>query len=324
MDTPPTSGPPQPSLHVIVGAGPIGSAVAEELAGAGHPVRIVTRSGSGPVHPGIERITADAADSAGLCDIAAGAAAIYNCANPPYHRWSVDWPPLAASLVVTAEQTGAVLATASNLYGYGPVAEPMRPDMPLRTTSKKGKIRARMWNDALAAHDEGRIRTVEVRGSDYIGPGAQSHLGGRVIPKLLTGRKVSVLGSADQAHSWTYTRDMAHALVATAVNPQAWGRAWHAPSNPPRTQREAIDDLARVAGVAPIAVGTVPALALRLLGLANPVMRELPEMMYQFTAPFVLDDSETRQLLGLQPTPWDEVLAATLASFGAQVSRVGG
>ena len=36
------------ALHVIVGAGPVGSAAADHLADAGHRVRVVTRSGGGP------------------------------------------------------------------------------------------------------------------------------------------------------------------------------------------------------------------------------------------------------------------------------------
>ena len=40
------------ALHVIVGAGPIGSATALQLAGRGEQVRIVTRSGGAPGPPG--------------------------------------------------------------------------------------------------------------------------------------------------------------------------------------------------------------------------------------------------------------------------------
>ncbi len=309
----------QAPLHVVIGAGPIGSAVAEILADSGARVRIVTRSGSGPERRGIERVAADAADAARLSDLTTGAVALYNCANPPYHRWATDWPPLAAAMLAAAQSCGAVLVTASNLYGYGPVSGPMRPDMPPAATTRKGRVRAAMWTDALAAHRAGRIRAVEVRGSDYVGPGAESTLGERVIPRLLAGKRVSVIGSADEPHSWTYTRDMAKTLVAAGTDPRAWGRAWHAPSNPPRTQREAIDDLAAVAGVPPVHVGTVPRFALRALGLVNPTIREVPEMLYQFTAAFEIDDSATRAVLGLQPTPWVEVLAATLRSYGAAV-----
>src|SRR5690349_9129107 len=97
------------NLHVVVGAGVIGNAVADR-----RDVRVVTRSGAGPVHPLIERVAADATDAGRLAELATGAAALYNCASPAYNRWPIDWPPLAAALLTAAERTGAVLATASN------------------------------------------------------------------------------------------------------------------------------------------------------------------------------------------------------------------
>ena len=92
MSEGPTTNPPA-GRHVIVGAGPVGSATARLLAARGEQVVVVTRSGSGPELPGVLRVRADAADSAALAGPARGAAVIYNCANPPYHRWASDWPP---------------------------------------------------------------------------------------------------------------------------------------------------------------------------------------------------------------------------------------
>ena len=90
------------------------------------------------------------------------------------------WPQ---AFLEYAERTGAVLATVSNLYGYGPVDVPMTEDLPLAATGTKARVRVRMWQDAKAANDAGRIRATEVRGSDYICPGAQSMLGDRVMPR---------------------------------------------------------------------------------------------------------------------------------------------
>src|SRR6266536_1896491 len=159
------------ALHVVVAAGPIGSAVAQLLADEGEQVRVVTRRGGGPRHPAVERVAADAADGARLSELARGAVALYNCANPQYHRWPTDWPPIAAALLAAAENSGAVLTTTANLYGYGPVDGPMTEDTPLASTGRKGRVRTRMWLDALAAHDAGRVRATEARASDFIGPG---------------------------------------------------------------------------------------------------------------------------------------------------------
>lgn len=303
------------SKHVIVGAGPIGTATALLLAGRGEEIVVVTRSGSGPDHPAITRTAADAGSSAAMGEITAGAAAIYNCANPRYHRWQTDWPPIARSLLSAAEGSGAVLVTVSNLYAYGRVSAPMTEDLPLVPNGAKGEVRAQMWRDALAAHEAGRVRVTEVRGSDYVGPRAQSHLGERVVPRLLTGRGVTVMRSADSAHTWTATRDVARLLVTVAQDERAWGRPWHVPSNPPRTQREAVGDLCHVAGVDPVKVREYPRLLIAGMGLFNPLMREFSEVAHQFEGPFILDSTAARRTFNLDPTPWDDLLADVIASF---------
>ncbi|WP_069772423.1 NAD-dependent epimerase/dehydratase family protein [Streptomyces sp. LUP30] len=309
------------SKHLIVGMGPIGSAAARLLSARGEEVVLVSRSGVTPATagladlPGIRPVRLDATDATALGELAAGAAVLYNCAGPAYHRWATDWPPLAAALLAAAERSGAVLATVSNLYGYGAVAAPMTEGTPLDPNSVKGQVRARMWKDALALHQAGRIRTTEIRSSNYIGPHAESPLGARVVPRLLAGRSVQVLRSADTAHSWTYTEDAARLLVTVGGEERAWGCAWHVPSNPPRTQREAVADLAEAAGVSQVRVGEIPTFLLTALGLLNPTVRELREVAYQFEHPFVMDSGAATAAFDLRPTPWTEVLSATADSY---------
>jgi nucleoside-diphosphate-sugar epimerase len=300
------------SLHVIVGSGLIGSTTAGLLAGAGEKVRILTRRGTGPEHPAIERVAADATDTARLRELTAGAAALYNCANPPYHRWPTDWPPLHQAMLGAAEATGAVLVITSNLYGYGPVDRPMTEDMPLAATSVKGRVRAEMWRSALTAHEAGRVRVTEARGSDYLGPGAQSMLSERVVPGLLAGKTVQVPANLDAPHSFTYTADMARTLVTIAADERAWGKPWHVPSNPPMTVREVTAALARIAGLPMPKVTRVPDWLLWTAGVFVPGIREFREVAYQFREPFVLDSSLATRTFGLEPTPMDEALRATI------------
>lgn len=306
-------------LHVVVGSGAIGSAVARQLAAAGRQVRVLTRSGSGPDHELIERRSVDASDEAALVAATADATVIYNCVNPPYNKWATDWPPIAANLLQAAENSGAVLATVSNLYGYGPPTGPMTEESPLAAKYSKAQVRIQMWADALAAHNAGRVRATEVRGSDYVGPGAQSHLGERAIPKLLAGKKISAFGEADQPHTWTYIEDMARMLIVAGSDARAWGKVWHTPSNEPRSQRQALTDMAAIAGAPQPKVGNLPPMMLKLVGLFNPIVRELPDVSYQFEAPFVMDSSAARDTFKLEPTPWDDVLAATLVSYGCGI-----
>ena len=67
------------------------------------------------------------------------------------------------------------------------------------------------------------------------------------------------------------------------------------------------------AGRPPVPVRRVPAAAIRAFGLVSPMMRELADMTYQWTAPYVVDDAESRTWFGIEPTPWDEACRRTVA-----------
>lgn len=300
--------------HVIAGAGQVGTHLARHLIEQGHEVVVVTRSGSGP--EGVKRVAADLADASRLITIVEGADALHNCAGLAYPRWAQDWPPLAAALLGAAEATGAVLVTAGNLYGYGPVDRPMTEDLPLVATGVKGRVRIQMWTDALAAHQAGRARVTEVRSSDYFGPGAtdQTPVGTRFVPSLLAGKAASFLGDPDQPHSWTYLPDVARAMAIAATDERAWGRAWHVPVNPALSARALAVRLCEVAGAPSPRVNRPPALIVRALEMLNPIVRELRETRYQFDRPFVVDSSAFEQTFGMTATPLDVALQATVAS----------
>jgi nucleoside-diphosphate-sugar epimerase len=306
-------------LHVVVGAGPVGLTTAELLVEQGKDVVLVSRSGTGPEiarqeFGAFRREAADAADAGRLVELAEGAVALYNCVNPPsYTVWPEFWPPVAAAFLEAAERTGAVLVTAAALYPYGPVDGPMVEDLPDAATTKKALIRGGMWADAKERHDVGRIKAVEVRGSDYVGPRVSTTTGhiARVAPAALQGKTVRVFGSPDQPHSFTDVRDMARALVRVAGEPSAWGRVWHAPTNPAKTQTEVLHDVAASVGRTIGKVKPMPHVLLSVGGAVVPLLRELRETEYQFAAPYVLDSSDIEEAFGLAPTPWDEVCRAT-------------
>ncbi|NUS10103.1 MAG: NAD-dependent epimerase/dehydratase family protein, partial [Streptomyces sp.] len=214
---------------VVVGAGATGSATAALFARSGVRVRLVSRRGLGPVLPGVERVAADATDADRLTGLTTGADVLVNCAMPPYDDWPAGFPPLASALLSAAERTGAGYVMLGNLYGYGAVDGPFTADLPLAPNSVKGRVRARMWEDALAAHEAGRARVTEVRASDFLGAGAYSPFTILVGDAVLAGLPAAYPGDLDAPHAWCYTGDVAATLVAAAGHPDSWGRAWHVP-----------------------------------------------------------------------------------------------
>ncbi len=294
------------SEHVIVGAGAVGSATALLLAERGEHVRVISRRGTGPEHPAIERLAADATDAERLTGLATGATALYNCANPQYHQWLTDWPPLAAALLTAAERSGAVLASMSNLYGYGPVDGPITQKTPLAATHPKLRLRAQMWQDALAAHEAGRIRATEVRASDYIE--ANSLLSSAIGKPLLAGSRGYSPWPLDVPHSWTSIADCARSLVTVAADEQAYGQAWLVPTNPALTVRQLATQFTDVNGAPKAKLMPIPYPVMWTTGLFSPMIKELRTTRYQFTSPFVIDSSATTAAFGLEPTPIDAAL----------------
>lgn len=311
-------------LHVIVGAGPVGVALATRLAGEGHHVRVLTRSGRDLKVPDVESIAVDASDIAALTSRVTGASVLYNCANPgSYTQWEKLWPPLAASILSAAERSGAVLATASNLYGYGRVDAPMTRRTPLRPSDHKGALRARMWQQALAAHESGRVRVTELRSSDYIGPTlpVSSGLLARYGDATLQGRTATVFADPDQPHTWTAIDDVAATLAVLGRDERAWGSAWIAPSNPPATVREVLRGLAEQIGAVEPRMRQVPGWLLRTGAIAVPLLREVAGILYQFEAPFVADGSETTQVFGVAASPWQPLLAETAQAWSERAGK---
>ncbi len=300
---------------LVLGSGPVGTAIAELLTSRGEQVVLASRSGRGPAVPGVVRETVDARDPEAVARLAQGRTVLYNALNPSgYGRWAAEWPLMWRSLTGAAEASGALLATVGNLYGYGPPDGPMREDSPLRPRGAKARIRVQMWREAERAHRDGRFPALEVRAADYVGPGTLSAVSG-ALGAAVAGRTARVLGSPDQPHSWTYPPDVAALVVAAAADPTAHGRAWHVPSNPPRTQRELVTDVARAAGLEAPTVRPTPSAILRLAGLVDPEARAVREVTYQFTRPFVIDDTAARDHFGLRPTPWTDVVAATASDL---------
>ncbi|MFF3210477.1 NAD-dependent epimerase/dehydratase family protein [Streptomyces sp. NPDC002886] len=296
------------SVHVVTGAGPIGTATARLLAASGERVRVVTRGGGGPEHPLVERVAADITDGDRLTELLRGARTLYNAAAPAYQDWRTAFPPLAASLLAAAGRAGTDYVMLGNVYGYGPVDGPLSPGLPLRPTSDKGRVRAAIWEEALAAHEAGRVRVAEVRASDYLGDRALSLFTWTVVPAVLAGTEALLPVGLDEAHAWSYVDDVARTLIAVGGREDTWGRAWHVPSTSELSVRALADRLAETAGAPEPRLRRMTPGELAEQVARDAVMAEIPEMAYMYDAALRLDASDTEAVLGVRATPLDLVL----------------
>lgn len=302
-------------LHVIIGSGQIGPQVAERLLARGLRVRLVRRSSTHASPRGAESVRADVTDPAQATEASRGASVVYHTGNPRYHRWAQELLPLARGIVAGASAAGARLVVLDNLYAYGvPPDGRISETTPLAPVSKKGALRAEAAQLLLAAHTRGAVPVTLLRPSDFVGPGVgNSLLGERFWTKLFAGKPVEVLGDPAQPHSFSYGPDVADALVTLAfAEDDAYGTVWHPPVLPAEPTRVWVERFAALAGVAPRTQALTP-LLLRLAGLFIPEAGELPEMLYQWRSPFILDDTRFRARFGAAPTPRERVVAETFA-----------
>lgn len=305
--------------HLVIGSGPVGTAVASELLAGGHHVRILTRRGTGPTEA--ELLCGDASDANVVTAAAKGAAAIHNCANPAYNRWAKDWPPLADAILAAARTNGSVVAITGNLYPYGPVDGPMSVTTPERPSSTKGLIRQRMWDQARHLAAEGHIPgAVEVRGSDYVGA-CPSVLTMMVLPRFAAHKGAALPADLDAPHTWTDPADAGRLLATVATTPSAWGQVWHVPSPEPISVRELAQRAAVAADVPFTTLRTLPQIVLRSAGIFDTMARSFAEMTYQFRAPFVLDASATVAAFGPRHSSLDSMIAANAEYFRGELAR---
>lgn len=305
------------SRSLVVGAGPIGLAVSRLLVVRGDDVVVATRRRTSV--EGATPFVLDAGEAAAFVATARGRDRIFLCTNPPYTDWPAQWPPIFSSAVQAAAESGADLIVMGNLYPYGRPDGRMSEGSPETTAESKGLVRRAGWELVRTASERGELRAVEVRASDYFGPGAgaAAHLGSRFFRPLLAGRTARVVGEPRMPHSWSYLPDIAETLVAASGYSGQWSRVWHVPSSS-ELSRQLIADQLALGYHSGRTVAGYPAWILRRVASVNAMMREIVASSYQFTAPYLLDSAETERELAVTATSWDAALATTVTSYGGR------
>jgi nucleoside-diphosphate-sugar epimerase len=304
--------------HVVLGAGQVGPILAEKLVALGHDVRLVSRKQPRAV-PGAHWISADLTDVDAARAVVRGATAVYHCANPMrYDQWESLLPPLSRAIGEAVAGSGAHLVVLDNLYMYGaPEGGVIRDDSPIAPQSRKGVLRARLAEEFFEGQRRGDYALSMLRAPDFFGAhAARSSTFHPIFYRRLARGKISpVLGQPDLPHAHAYIPDVARALLLLGTRPQPSASAWLGPATWNGTVRALFGVFARLAdrNVRP---WQVPGWLWPVLGLFDPEIRGVPEMLHQWNAPMTLDDSRFRRAFDFEPTPIDRAVAETLATHG--------
>ena len=302
-------------LSVVIGTGALGLAVMDELVAKGKDVRLVNRNGKADVPSSVAVVKADATDTAAIREACEGAAVIYHCAAPHYGSWKELFPPLMQGIIDVAENVGAKLIYADNLYMYGLPKGKLSEELPNAPISEKGKVRAQVADMLLNASRNGKIKAAIGRGSDFFGERVKtSALGNQVFGAMLENKPASVLGNIDLPHTYTYIRDFAKGLVILSEHEEALGEVWHIPSDETITTRKiieqiyAIDDKEATFRIA-------PKLIVSIMAMFNKNMKDIKEMLYLYENPFVVEHNKFEKTFGMTATPRELALKETIAWY---------
>jgi nucleoside-diphosphate-sugar epimerase len=302
---------PSRELHVVLGAGQIGPRVAERLLAKGHRVRLVRQQAQTSSRRGLEIVSGDMSDPAFAVRATQGASVVYDCMNPAYHRWAEQLLPLARGALLGATKASARLVALDCLYMYGRPQGAMSETTPMNPCSKKGELRVKLAEMRMGAHQRGEARVTIGRASDFFGSNLPySAWSDRFYQRALRGAAVECMGDPDMPHAYTYVEDIARALVTLGERDEASGQVWHLPTNAAESTQALATRLGDALGMS-IRVKRVPLWLMKIVGVFEPFLREVQEMVYQWEVPFMVDDSKFRAAFGYGATPTHTAVQAT-------------
>lgn len=296
-------------MQTILGSGgAIGVELAKALSKYTDKIRLVSRNPK-KVNPEDELLAADLLQPGEVDKAIKGSSVVYVTIGFPYNAkfWQEHWPVFMRSVVKACIEEKCKLVFFDNIYMYDPnVLNGMTEEAKINPVSKKGKVRAELVKIIMDEVGKGTLTALIARSADFYGPGIgnTSMLNETILKPLKSGKKANLLGSADFKHSYTYTPDAGIATAILGNTDSAFNQAWHLPTaSNPMTMKEIIEFCASEMGVKP-RYQILSKLMLTLIGLFVPIMRELPEMNYQYDRDYVFNSNKFEKEFNFTPTPY--------------------
>lgn len=326
-----------PINTLVLGAtGSIGYAVTANLLARQLPVTILVRNRAKadalfPNAPTLTVIEGDAQDAALLHRIVAdGRTApthIFHGINYPYNEWFGNMDSVTQKVIDAAgsRETNrgpagprkATIVFPGNIYNFGHSKEPIRENSRPDPITRKGQLRVEIEAMLEGAANAGKCRVLTVRLPDFWGPNVLNAGIQPIFEGALKGKAMPWLINADIPHQSVYTKDAAEIIVRLMLRPNSPNgyEVWNYGGTTLPSMRWLFGQIAALTGK-PATVQVHGRLAIRLLALFVPVIREVKEMLYLYENTVLLDDTKVRNLFpDFRETPVKEALTETLTWF---------
>lgn len=296
-------------MQTILGSGGvIGVELAKNLPKHTDKIRLVSRKPK-KVHHSDELFPCDLTNLEQVKNAVKGSDVAYLTVGLDYKLkvWEEIWPKIMRNAIDACAFHDCKLVFFDNVYMYDKDhLGNMTEDTPINPTSGKGKVRAEIAEMITNAWEKGTITGLIARAPDFYGPNNdKSMLMVSVYDNFKSRKKANWLGKIDCKHSFIYTPDAGKATAELGNSKHAINQVWHLPTAPdPLTGKEWIDVFAREMGIKKPKHQIAGETMAGIMGLFNPIMKELAEMIYQFDRDFVFKSDKYEHYFNEKPTSY--------------------
>ena len=273
-------------MHTILGAsGQIGTELALALK-AYHTdaIRVVSRQPQ-KINPSDSVLSADLMNPSQTSAAIAGSEVVYLTAGLPMDtkRWVNQWPLIMQNVIVGCREHGAKLVFFDNTYMYPQTSEPQTEQTRFEPNGAKGRVRAQIANQLLAAMQAGEIEALICRAPEFYGPGkTQSITNATILSPLRAGKPARVFIADNTLRTLIYTPDASRAMALLGNTEDAFNQTWHLPCDDQRLTYQQFIALASDILQRPCDHKVLKAWQLRMVSLFNKSVRGTLELLPRY------------------------------------------
>jgi len=303
-------------MQTILGAnGTIGSVLARELKSYTDKIRLVSRNPR-KVNESDELFPADLSIPGMVEKAVAGSDVVYLVVGLDYKLavWQDKWPKLVRATVDACIKHKARLVFFDNVYMYDINAiHHMTEESPINPPSKKGAVRRQLVKIIMDDVKSGRLMALIARSADFYGPRNEKSFVNEMVYKNIKNRKAANwFIDAGKKHSFTFTPDAAKATALLGNTDDAYNQVWHLPTDMNTlTGREFVDLFAKEMNTKS-RVFVIPMWLIKVMGIFIPLLKEMPEMMYQYNQDYFFDSSKFMKRFDFKVTSYQEGVRLTI------------
>jgi nucleoside-diphosphate-sugar epimerase len=307
-------------ILILGSTGSIGYAFADNLISKNIAVTVLVRdvvkaNNLFKSNPNVEIIKGDVQDLALLKKISADKKYIFYGINYPYDKWFGNMDTATMKIIEAASLNKAMIIFPGNVYNYGNLPL-ITEDSPQNPCTRKGELRVKLEKMLYDAANESKCIVLNIRLPDFWGPNVLNEGIKPIFMNALNGKVLPYMIRTDIPHQMVFTKDAAEIMVRLMQRGvEKPYEMYHYGGYIHPTVKGFLNQISRLANASE-KITTYPKWLFSILGIFNPMMKEVKELLYLFEGTVILDDTKVRKLFpDFKEAPLNEAITETLDWF---------